>query len=243
MRGVMVALFAYWVNIGSIMGAAVDNKTKERMDELSYRIPLACLYAVPTVLAGALFFVPESPRWLLHRGKEIEARKALEMLRGRSYAQLRTFSGESEGEVGPSLLEIEWAEMVKGVEEEKRTEGDVAALDMFRGTTPFPLISLPTVLIYLCRSRPPPNPPLLRHDRLPNRLRRVVPNRLPDLLLHGNRHSQSIRILHHEHLLRLPGREYRDVRHPRARWPPLNPHHRGDRVRTVSAWKCDRGKR
>lgn len=133
MRGVMVALFAYWVNIGSIMGAAVDNKTKERMDELSYRIPLACLYAVPTVLAVALFFVPESPRWLLHRGKEREARKALEMLRGRSYAQLRS-SGE--GQVGPSLLEIEWAEMVKGVEEEKRTEGDVAALDMFRGTHP-----------------------------------------------------------------------------------------------------------
>lgn len=133
MRGVMVALFAYWVNIGSIMGAAVDNKTKERMDELSYRIPLACLYAVPTVLAVALFFVPESPRWLLHRGKEREARKALEMLRGRSYAQLRS---SREGEVGPSLLEIEWAEMVKGVEEEKRTEGDVAALDMFRGTHP-----------------------------------------------------------------------------------------------------------
>ncbi|OJJ07011.1 hypothetical protein ASPVEDRAFT_876447 [Aspergillus versicolor CBS 583.65] len=129
MRGVMVALFAYWVNIGSIMGAAVDNKTKERMDELSYRIPLACLYAVPTVLAVALFFVPESPRWLLHRGKERDARKALEVLRGRSYAQLRS---SREGEVGPSLLEIEWAEMVKGVEEEKRTEGDVAALDMFR---------------------------------------------------------------------------------------------------------------
>lgn len=150
MRGVMVALFAYWVNIGSIMGAAVDNKTKERMDELSYRIPLACLYAVPTVLAVALFFVPESPRWLLHRGREREARRALEMLRGKSYAQLKSSSGEGEGEgqVGPSLLEIEWAEMVKGVEEEKLTEGDVAALDMFRGTPHLYLLSPLTLLIY-----------------------------------------------------------------------------------------------
>ena len=145
MRGVIVALFAYWVNIGSILGAVVDNKTKERMDPLSYRIPLACLYIVPTLLFVALFFVPESPRWLLHRGKEGDARKALEQLRGSSYAKLLYTVGESEGgdENGsgsvrsmgavPTLLEVEWAEMVKGVEEEKRIEGNVTALDMFKG--------------------------------------------------------------------------------------------------------------
>ncbi|OQE26601.1 hypothetical protein PENSTE_c005G05511 [Penicillium steckii] len=145
MRGVIVALFAYWVNIGSILGAVVDNKTKERMDPLSYRIPLACLYIVPTFLFVALFFVPESPRWLLHRGKEGDARKALEQLRGSSYAKLLYTVGESEGEdesgsgsvggmgVVPTLLEVEWAEMVKGVEEEKRIEGNVTALDMFKG--------------------------------------------------------------------------------------------------------------
>lgn len=143
MRGVMVALFAYWVNIGSIMGAAVDNKTKERMDALSYRIPLACLYIVPALLFVALFFVPESPRWLLHRGKEQEARKALEQLRGSSYAKILSTVGtedsvDENGSVGsttviPSLLEVEWAEMVRGVEEERRVQGDVAALDMFRG--------------------------------------------------------------------------------------------------------------
>lgn len=129
------------------MGAAVDNKTKERMDPLSYRIPLACLYIVPALLFIALFFVPESPRWLLHRGKEQAARKALEQLRGSSYAKIlspantNTNENDSDGEKGsagsmnvtPSLLEIEWAEMVKGVEEERRMQGDVAALDMFRG--------------------------------------------------------------------------------------------------------------
>lgn len=143
MRGVMVALFAYWVNIGSIMGSVVDNKTKERMDSLSYRIPLACLYVVPALLFVALFYVPESPRWLLHRGNKEAARKALEQLRGSSYAKLlattrETDGGDETGSFGstsviPSLLEVEWAEMVKGVEEEKRTQGDVAALDMFRG--------------------------------------------------------------------------------------------------------------
>lgn len=62
LRGVMVALFAYWVNIGSIIGAVVDNYTKDRMDKSSYRIPIGCLYIVPAFLAVALWFVPESPR-------------------------------------------------------------------------------------------------------------------------------------------------------------------------------------
>ncbi|EAU38341.1 predicted protein [Aspergillus terreus NIH2624] len=137
MRGVMVALFAYWVNIGSILGAAVDNKTKERLGPLSYQIPLACLYIVPALLFIALFFVPESPRWLLHRGKEKAARKALEQLRGSSYDTILASPGGSDsdeiGSVVPTLLELELAEMVKGVEEEKREQGDVAARDMFRG--------------------------------------------------------------------------------------------------------------
>jgi MFS family permease len=48
LRGVTVALFAYWVNFGSILGTVVDYRTKGRMDKLSYQTPLACLYIVPT---------------------------------------------------------------------------------------------------------------------------------------------------------------------------------------------------
>ncbi|RYO89722.1 hypothetical protein DL766_001451 [Monosporascus sp. MC13-8B] len=65
-------------------------------------------------------FVPESPRYLLHRGNEEAARKALETLRGNS------MQGEE--------LQLEWVEMVKGIDEEKRTASSVGPLDMFRGT-------------------------------------------------------------------------------------------------------------
>ena len=83
LRGVMVALFAYWVNIGAVFGSVVDNYTKVRLDKLSYQIPIASLYIVPVVLSVGLCFVPESPRWLLHRNKEAAARRSLEKLRGR----------------------------------------------------------------------------------------------------------------------------------------------------------------
>lgn len=59
LRGVMVALFAYWVNIGAVFGTIVDNYTQHRLDKLSYRIPIASLYIVPTILGIGLFFVPE----------------------------------------------------------------------------------------------------------------------------------------------------------------------------------------
>ena len=113
-------MFSWWVNIGSIVGAAVTNATKSRMDRASYQIPLGTLFIVPAFLAIVLFFVPESPRYLLYRGENEAARKALETLRGDS--------------LKPEELELEWVEMAKGIEEEKRTAGGIAPLDMFRGT-------------------------------------------------------------------------------------------------------------
>ncbi|KAJ6083492.1 hypothetical protein N7467_007627 [Penicillium canescens] len=119
LRGVTVALFAYWVNAGSIIGTVVDYYTRDQMNKLSYQIPLSCLFIVPTCLFISLFFVPESPRWLLHKGKELQARRALERLRGVA--------------IDPTELETEWTEMIRGVNEEKRTAKSVGFLDMFRG--------------------------------------------------------------------------------------------------------------
>ncbi|GME52867.1 General substrate transporter [Neofusicoccum parvum] len=101
LRAVMVALFAYWVNIGSIVGAAITNATKSRLDKASYQIPIGTLFIVPVFLAVGLFFVPESPRWLLNK-------------------------------VALEYIELEWMEMVKGIEEEKRLATTVGVLDMFK---------------------------------------------------------------------------------------------------------------
>ncbi|PSN70692.1 maltose permease MAL61 [Corynespora cassiicola Philippines] len=117
LREVMVALFAYYVSFGSILGSIIVNYTSTRTDLLSFRIPLACLYIVPAILTVGLFFVPESPRWLLHKGKQEEARKSL--------SALRSDHGEA--------LELEWTEMVRGVEEEQRIAKETSFKDMFRG--------------------------------------------------------------------------------------------------------------
>ncbi|KAI1098703.1 general substrate transporter [Jackrogersella minutella] len=120
LRAVMVALFSEWVNIGSIIGASVTNATKNRLDKASYQIPLGTLFIVPLFLAVGLFFVPESPRYLLYKGRIESARDSLRKLRGDS--------------LSPEGFELEWVEMVKGIEEEKHTASTIGPLDMFKGT-------------------------------------------------------------------------------------------------------------
>ena len=119
LRAVMVAMFSEWVNVGSIVGAAVTNATSVRLDKASYQIPIGTLFIVPVILSVGLFFVPESPRYLVYKGRLEAARKSLQRLRGDS------LSAED--------FELEWVEMEKGIDEEKRSAQSVGPLDMFKG--------------------------------------------------------------------------------------------------------------
>ncbi|KAJ9613280.1 hypothetical protein H2200_003222 [Cladophialophora chaetospira] len=120
MRGLLVSFFGVWVNIGSVLGAVADNYSKQHLNKLCYQIPLASMFAVPFLLTIFMFFVPESPRWLLLHNKPEQAKRALERLRGNSLA--------------PEFLNEEYAEMVRGIEEEKELASAATYFDMFKGT-------------------------------------------------------------------------------------------------------------
>jgi len=120
LRAIMVGLSTQWILIGSIVAAATTNATQVRFDKSSYQLPLGILFVLPAVLAVALLFVPESPRYLLTRDRPDAARESLQTLRGTS--------------LEPSEFELEFAEMVKGIEEERKIAKTVKPLDMFKGT-------------------------------------------------------------------------------------------------------------
>jgi MFS family permease len=122
LRGPIVSFFGVWTSTGSILGATANDATKGFDSKLSYRIPLASLYAIPFFLCVLLIFLPESPRWLLVQGCDEQALQSLKRLRGNS------FKGQEH------LLQEEFLEMQQGIRQEEDLSGGNVIGDMFRGT-------------------------------------------------------------------------------------------------------------
>lgn len=87
LRGFLVSFQQVAANLGTIVGACVNNGTATMNSRLSYQIPLIVLYAVPVYFSVLVFFIPESPRWLVLQDRSDQARVALGRLRGTRYPQ------------------------------------------------------------------------------------------------------------------------------------------------------------
>ena len=59
----------------------MDNATSHKQDTGSYRIPIAIQFAWAIILIGGMVFLPETPRYLIKRGRHEKAARALGRLR------------------------------------------------------------------------------------------------------------------------------------------------------------------
>jgi MFS transporter, SP family, sugar:H+ symporter len=80
-RGLLLSAFQFWTSIGTLVGTIVDNFTAPLEGKKEYLIPLGLIYIVPFFIFLGLFLIPESPRWLMEKGKVDKARKSLLWLR------------------------------------------------------------------------------------------------------------------------------------------------------------------
>jgi SP family general alpha glucoside:H+ symporter-like MFS transporter len=103
----------FWA-IGSIIVGAVTYVYNEKEDQSAFRIPVALQWMFPTPLAILLFIAPESPWWLVRKGRLEEAAKSVRRL-GRasavanldeSVAMMRRTIELEKNEKEPSLLEL-----------------------------------------------------------------------------------------------------------------------------------------
>ncbi|KAG1843306.1 monosaccharide importer [Suillus subalutaceus] len=77
LRGMIVGLYQLAITIGALLAAIVLNATKNELSYTAWRTPIAVQFAWAAILSGGIALLPESPRFLMHKGREDEARRAL----------------------------------------------------------------------------------------------------------------------------------------------------------------------
>jgi len=81
-RGSIISGYQFCITLGIVLAACVTYATENRKDSGSYRIPMAIQMLWGLILGTGLFFLPESPRYFVKRGKIEAATASLVKLRG-----------------------------------------------------------------------------------------------------------------------------------------------------------------
>ncbi|KAL0931134.1 maltose permease [Colletotrichum truncatum] len=119
LRGACTATLQMSWSIGSIIVAGATLGYNKRDDEWAWRAPLALQWIFPLPLMVILWFAPESPWWLIRRGRKDEALRSAKRL-------------------GPTGGTIEYAQrklamIERTVEIEAQIGGSPTLLDLFKG--------------------------------------------------------------------------------------------------------------
>ncbi|KAI1283853.1 high-affinity glucose transporter RGT2 [Xylaria sp. FL0933] len=80
-RGAIVGGYQFAITIGLLLANVVNNSTQNRKDSGSYRIPVALQFAWAIILITGMLFLPETPRYLIKKGKHEQAARSLGKLR------------------------------------------------------------------------------------------------------------------------------------------------------------------
>jgi SP family sugar:H+ symporter-like MFS transporter len=93
----------------------VDNATHDANGREAYLIPLGVIFIVPVLMSIGLFFIPESPRWLVLVDKKEQAEKALLWMRPH-----------------PESVPEEIAEMQAAIDAEKAVNASANFIDIWK---------------------------------------------------------------------------------------------------------------
>ncbi|GAA5836437.1 hypothetical protein JCM3766R1_001595 [Sporobolomyces carnicolor] len=117
-RGAIVAAYQWMITIGLLIAAIVVNGTKNMNSRAAFEIPIGLQFIWGAILIVGLAILPESPRWLLLKGRDEKARKALSRV-------LRADPDSAE-------VNEELAEIAANIHHE-RSLGTATYLDCFKG--------------------------------------------------------------------------------------------------------------
>ncbi|ETS81532.1 hypothetical protein PFICI_06534 [Pestalotiopsis fici W106-1] len=80
-RGTLINCYQFSIGVGAVLINTCNWGMHERTDQWAYRLTIILQFIIPIVYIPGSFFIPESPRWLLGKGRSAEALDSLMILR------------------------------------------------------------------------------------------------------------------------------------------------------------------
>jgi MFS family permease len=117
-RGTMVNCYQFSIGVGAVLINTATWGMHTRTDQWAYRLSILIQAVIPIFFLVACFFLPESPRWLLSKGRSEEARRVLMML--------RTGAGASAEEIDVEI------QLIMAAEDDNKAQFGSSWLDCFR---------------------------------------------------------------------------------------------------------------
>ncbi|PBK72410.1 MFS monosaccharide transporter [Armillaria solidipes] len=118
-RGAVVSLYQFSITVGLLLATVINNATHNFTTHAAYRIPTAVQFIWAFVLASGMLFLPESPRWLIKKGRDDQAAVSLSRLTGLP---------ADHPDLEADIIEI------RANLEEEQAMGETSYLDCFRNT-------------------------------------------------------------------------------------------------------------
>ncbi|KIW37931.1 uncharacterized protein PV06_09908 [Exophiala oligosperma] len=79
-RGPLLMCWQLTLSVSQIIAAAINRGMENNHTSLAYRLPIALQFLFPGLVLALIWFVPETPRWLVRKNRDAQAERALKLV-------------------------------------------------------------------------------------------------------------------------------------------------------------------